>query len=146
MLHTIYVTRIILCPLSALFGLHFMLPMVKSVTFTGLRRFDISRSTFVIFSFLCDVYVLPRSDELTRRTSVQTMFPYHNVRSINQLDTDTLLTEKPFTQFTSKSSWSVICCYKQHIHISNQFVEASNVMVRKHRLDGRTSRKFVRTR
>jgi hypothetical protein len=40
-----------------------------------------------------------------------------------------------------------ICCYKQHIHrdISNQLVEASNVMVRKHRLDGRTSRKFVRT-
>jgi hypothetical protein len=37
------------------------------------------------FSFLFDVYVLPRSDELTRRTSVQTMFPYHNVRSLNQL-------------------------------------------------------------
>jgi hypothetical protein len=54
---------------------------------------------------------------------------------------DSLLTEKLFTQFTPKSSRSVICCYKQHIHISNQLVEASNVMVRKHRLDGRTSRK-----
>jgi hypothetical protein len=29
------------------------------------------------------------------------------------MDTDALLTEKPFTQFTPKSSWSVICCYKQ---------------------------------
>ena len=35
MTHTIYVTRIILRPLSALFGLQFMLPMEKSVTFTG---------------------------------------------------------------------------------------------------------------
>ena len=35
MSHTIYVTRIILRPLSALFGLQFMLPMEKSVTFTG---------------------------------------------------------------------------------------------------------------
>jgi hypothetical protein len=34
-LHTIYVIRIILRPLSALFGLQFMLPMEKSVTFTG---------------------------------------------------------------------------------------------------------------
>jgi hypothetical protein len=33
--HTIYVTRIILRPLSALFVLQFMLPMEKSVTFTG---------------------------------------------------------------------------------------------------------------
>ena len=35
MSHTIYVTRIILRLLSALFGLQFMLPMEKSVTFTG---------------------------------------------------------------------------------------------------------------
>jgi hypothetical protein len=35
MSHTIYVTWIILRPLSALFGLQFMLPMEKSVTFTG---------------------------------------------------------------------------------------------------------------
>ena len=35
MSHTIYVTRIIMCPLSALFGLQFMLPMEKSVTLTG---------------------------------------------------------------------------------------------------------------
>jgi hypothetical protein len=35
MQHTIYVTRIILRPLSALFGLQFMLPIEKSVTFTG---------------------------------------------------------------------------------------------------------------
>ena len=34
-LHTIYVIQIILRPLSALFGLQFMLPMEKSVTFTG---------------------------------------------------------------------------------------------------------------
>jgi hypothetical protein len=30
--------------------------------------------------------------------------------------TDSLLTEKSFTQFTTKSSWSAICCCKQHIH------------------------------
>jgi uncharacterized protein YneR len=35
MSHTIYVTQIILRPLSALLGLQFMLPMEKSVTFTG---------------------------------------------------------------------------------------------------------------
>ena len=35
MSHTIYVTRIIPRPLSALFGLQFMLPIEKSVTFTG---------------------------------------------------------------------------------------------------------------
>ena len=35
MSHTIYITRIILRHLSALFGLQFMLPMEKSVTFTG---------------------------------------------------------------------------------------------------------------
>ena len=35
MLHTIYATQIILPPLSALFGLQFMLPMEKSVTFTA---------------------------------------------------------------------------------------------------------------
>jgi hypothetical protein len=39
--HTIYVTRIILHPLSALFGLQFMLPMEKSVTFTGACANDI---------------------------------------------------------------------------------------------------------
>ena len=35
MSRTIYVTRIILRPLSALFGLQFMLTMEKSVTFIG---------------------------------------------------------------------------------------------------------------
>jgi len=35
MSHTIYVTRIILRPLSALFGLQFMLTMEKSVTVIG---------------------------------------------------------------------------------------------------------------
>ena len=35
MSHTIYVTRIILRPLSALFGSQFMLPMETSVTFIG---------------------------------------------------------------------------------------------------------------
>jgi hypothetical protein len=35
MSHTIYITRIILRHLSALFGLQFMLPIEKSVTFTG---------------------------------------------------------------------------------------------------------------
>ena len=35
MSHTIYVTRIVLRPLSALFRLQFMLPMEQSVTFTG---------------------------------------------------------------------------------------------------------------
>jgi hypothetical protein len=35
MSHTIYVTRIILHPLSALFGSQFMLPMETSVTFIG---------------------------------------------------------------------------------------------------------------
>ena len=63
------------------------------------------------------------------------------------METDALLTEKPFTQFTSKSSWSVICCYKQHIHISNQLVEASNVMARNFAwTDVRRVPKFVRKR
>jgi len=35
MSHTIYVSRIIPRPLSALFGLQSMLPMERSVTFTG---------------------------------------------------------------------------------------------------------------
>ena len=35
MSHTIHATRIILRPLSAVFGLQFMLPMEKSVTFPG---------------------------------------------------------------------------------------------------------------
>ena len=39
--HTMYVTRIILRPLSALFGFQFMLPMEKSVTFTGACANDI---------------------------------------------------------------------------------------------------------
>ena len=41
MSHTIYVTRIILRPLSTLIGLQFMLPMEKSVTFTGAWANDI---------------------------------------------------------------------------------------------------------
>ena len=57
------------------------------------------------------------------------------------MNTDDLLTEKSFTQFTLKSSWSVICCYKKHIHISTQSVKALNVMAR---LLGRTSRTYVR--
>jgi len=56
------------------------------------------------------------------------------------MKTESLLTENSFTQFTPKSSWSAIGCYKQHIHISNQSVEALNVMARKHRLVGPTSR------
>ena len=56
------------------------------------------------------------------------------------MNTDAILTEKSFIQFTAKSSWCAICCYEQHIHISNQSVEALNVMAQKHRLDGRTSR------
>ena len=43
MLHTIYVTRIILCPLSALFGSQFMLPMETSVTFIGACAIEIKR-------------------------------------------------------------------------------------------------------
>ena len=35
MSHTIYVTRIILLPLSASFELQFMLPIEKSIAFTG---------------------------------------------------------------------------------------------------------------
>jgi len=53
------------------------------------------------------------------------------------INTDALLTENSFIQCTPKSSWSAICSYKQHIHISNQSVEALHVMARKHRLDGR---------
>jgi hypothetical protein len=60
------------------------------------------------------------------------------------IKTDSLLTEKSFTQFTPKSSWSAICCCKQHIHISNQSVEALSVMTRNHCLYGRTSRTSVR--
>ena len=41
MSHTSYVTRIILRPLSALFGLQFMLPMEKSVAFNGACASDI---------------------------------------------------------------------------------------------------------
>jgi hypothetical protein len=43
MSHTIYVTRIILPPLSALFGSQFMLPMKTSVTFIGACANEIIR-------------------------------------------------------------------------------------------------------
>ena len=43
MSHTIYVTRIILRPLSALFGSQFMLPMETSVTFIGACANEIIR-------------------------------------------------------------------------------------------------------
>ena len=43
MSHTIYVTRIILRPLSALFGSQFMLPMETSVTFIGTCANEIIR-------------------------------------------------------------------------------------------------------
>jgi len=43
MSHTIYVTRIIMRPLSTLFGLQCMLPMKKSVTFTGACANEIIR-------------------------------------------------------------------------------------------------------
>ena len=44
MSHTIYVTRIILRPLSALFGSQFMLPMETSVTFIGACANEIIRT------------------------------------------------------------------------------------------------------
>ena len=86
-----FVPDMSLLPYSDFIGFHDLFYYYNILVFLRyagkikLRRFDISRSTFVIFSFLFDVYVLPRSDELTRHTSVQTMFPYHNVRSLNQL-------------------------------------------------------------
>jgi hypothetical protein len=43
MSHTIYVTRIILRPLSALFGSQFMLPMETLVTFIGTCANEIIR-------------------------------------------------------------------------------------------------------
>jgi hypothetical protein len=43
MSHTTYVTRIILRPLSALFGSQFMLPMETSVTFIGVCANEIIR-------------------------------------------------------------------------------------------------------
>jgi hypothetical protein len=43
MSHTMYVTRIILRPLSALFGSQVMLPMETSVTFIGACANDIIR-------------------------------------------------------------------------------------------------------
>jgi hypothetical protein len=43
MSHTIYVTRIILRPLSALFGSQFMLPMEMSVTIIGACANEIIR-------------------------------------------------------------------------------------------------------
>jgi hypothetical protein len=43
MSHTIYVSRIILRPLSALFGSQFMLPMETSVTFIGACTNEIIR-------------------------------------------------------------------------------------------------------
>jgi hypothetical protein len=55
MLHTIYATQIILPPLSALFGLQFMLPMEKSVTFTigGSKE-----SIFLLFFFCKTVFII----------------------------------------------------------------------------------------
>ena len=49
MSHTIYVTRIILRPLSALFGLQFLLPIEKSVTFTGACANEIIRRNNSVF-------------------------------------------------------------------------------------------------
>jgi hypothetical protein len=49
MSHTIYVTRIILLPLSALFGSQFMLPMETSVTFIGACANDIIRRNNSVF-------------------------------------------------------------------------------------------------
>jgi hypothetical protein len=46
---TIYVTRIMLHPLSALFGLQFMLPIEKSVTFTGACANEIIRRNNSVF-------------------------------------------------------------------------------------------------
>jgi hypothetical protein len=49
MSHTIYVTRIILRPLSALFGSQFMLPMETSVTFIGACTNEIIRRNNSVF-------------------------------------------------------------------------------------------------
>ena len=49
MSHTIYVTRIILRPLSALFGSQFMLPMETSVTFIGACANEIIRRNNTVF-------------------------------------------------------------------------------------------------
>ena len=47
--HTIYVTRIILRPLSALFESQFMLPMETSVTFIGACANEIIRRNNSVF-------------------------------------------------------------------------------------------------
>ena len=52
MSHTIYVTRIIMCPLSALFGSQSMLPMEKSVTFTGACANKIIPTEWITRSFV----------------------------------------------------------------------------------------------
>jgi hypothetical protein len=49
MSHTIYVTRIILRPLSALFGSQFILPMETSVTFIGACVNEIKRGNNSVF-------------------------------------------------------------------------------------------------
>ena len=49
MSHTIYVSRIILRPLSALFGSQFMLPMETSVTFIGACTNEIIRRNNSVF-------------------------------------------------------------------------------------------------
>jgi hypothetical protein len=66
-----------------------------------------------LFSFLLDVYVLPRSDELARRTSVQTMFPYHNVQSLNQLvDSDMSKSTNTVVYFDWKTVIYIYACGK----------------------------------
>ena len=52
MSHTIYVTRIILRPLSALFWLQFMLPMEKSLTFTACTNEIIIYTEWITRSFV----------------------------------------------------------------------------------------------
>jgi hypothetical protein len=88
MSHTIYLTRIILRPLSALFGLQFMLPMEKSVTFTAACANDI------IPNELLARLLTKRKKEVMLEYTIQNV----------SMDTDTLLNEKRFTQFTPKYS------------------------------------------
>jgi hypothetical protein len=56
MSHTIYVTRIILRPLSVFFGLQFFLTMEKSVTFTGACANDLA--SMIYFLIICPLIVL----------------------------------------------------------------------------------------
>ena len=60
MSHTIYVTRIILRPLSALFGLQCMLPMEKSVTFTFDSHLVTKRINFIYKT--TDIYSIFNAD------------------------------------------------------------------------------------